>query len=152
MIKFFEIIGFARIKIILAAVLGFSVFFFLSVEGWAADWKLIGTSWETDFLYDPQSVSLLSQDNVKVWVKKIYGEKKVKEYIKGLGPEFKELSYDFSLIEFNCSEKKFRLLAFSYYNQDGGLISSFTPDSSFWNFIVPNSILDALFNIVCEGH
>ena len=94
---------------------------------------------------------MLSKDIVQVWIKKIYGEKKVKEFIKGIGPEFKELSYDNSLIEFNCSEKKSRLLTFSYYRQDGDLITSFTPDSSSWNFIVPNSILEALFNIVCGG-
>lgn len=82
----------------------------------------------------------------------IYGEKRVKEYIKGIGPEFKELSYDLSSMEFNCSEKKFRLLTFSYYNQNGSLISSFTSDSSSWNFIFPDSILEALFNIVCDRY
>jgi len=136
-------------KIILSTI----AMLLLSSVGYGADWKLIGTSWETDYYYDPQSEQVLSKDIVQVWIKKIYGEKKVKEFIKGIGPEFKELSYDNSLIEFNCSEKKSRLLNFSYYNQDGGLISSFTPDSdsSSWNFIVPNSILDALFIIVCES-
>ena len=128
------------------------IVFFYSFEGWAVDWKLIGTSWETDYFYDPQGVSRLSQEIVQVWMKKIYGEKKVKEFIKGIGPEFKELSYDLSLIEVNCSEKKFRLLAFSYYNQDGSLISSITSDSSSWNFIAPDSILEALFDIVCDSH
>jgi hypothetical protein len=123
----------------------------LSSAGYGADWKLIGTSWETDYYYDPQSIQLLSKDIVRVWMKKIYAEKSVQEYIKGIGPEFKELSYDHSLIEFNCSEKKNRLLTFTYYNRDGGVISTFTSDSSSWNFIVPNSILEALFNIVCSG-
>jgi len=134
-------------KIILSTI----AMLLLSSVGYGADWKLIGTSWETDYYYDPQSEQVLSKDIVQVWIKKIYGEKKVKEFIKGIGPEFKELSYDNSLIEFNCSEKKSRLLTFSYYRKDGGLITSFTPDSSSWNFIVPNSILEALFNIVCGG-
>ena len=146
-----EVLKMAKMRKIILTTIALML---LSSAGYGvADWKLIGTSWETDYYYDPQSVSLLSQDIVRVWMKKIYGEKTVKEYIKGVGPEFKELSYDLSLIEFNCSEKKSRLLNFSYYNQDGGLISSFTPDSdsSSWNFIVPNSILDALFIIVCES-
>ncbi len=132
-------------KIILATI----ALVLLSSVGYGADWKLIGTSWETDYYYDPQSVQLLSKDIVRVWMKKSYGEKRVQEYIKGIGPEFKELSYDESLIEFDCSENKNRLLTFSYYNQDGGVISTFTPDPSSWNFIVPDSILEALFNIVC---
>jgi len=133
----------------------FIIFLFVMVSSspvLASDWKLVGTSWETGYFYDPQKVSRLSQDIVQVWMKKNYGEKRVKEFVKGVGPEFKELSYDISLIEFNCSEKKSRLLTFSYYRQDGGLITSFTPDSSSWNFIVPDSILEALFTIVCDGH
>jgi hypothetical protein len=121
----------------------------LSSAGYSADWKLIGTSLETDYYYDPQSIQLLSQDIARVWMKKIYPKKKVQEYIKGIGPEFKELSYDESLIEFNCNENKNRRLTFTYYNQDGGVISTSTSDSSSWNFIVPDSILEALFNIVC---
>ena len=89
-------------KIILSTI----AMLLLSSVGYGADWKLIGTSWETDYYYDPQSEQVLSKDIVQVWIKKIYGEKKVKEFIKGIGPEFKELSYDNSLIEFNCSEKK----------------------------------------------
>ena len=133
---------------VIFAVLGFIVFF--AIEALAADWVLYGTSTDgSSHYYDPQSIKWVSQDIVRVWKKMSFSKKGVQDMPKKNGPEHKEWNYTIGLWEYSCSEKKFRLLSATNYNQGGGVISSFTYDSSSWDFIVPESIDETLFNIVC---
>ena len=132
----------------------FAVFLFLVslffMDAWAVDWVFCAKSKEgLYYYYDPQSIKRASKDFVQVWTKGVYGEKSVQEYIKKLGPAYKELSYAVVLSEFNCSEKKYRFLSITEYNQGGGVITSATNNSSSWHFIVPHSLNERLFNIVC---
>ena len=78
-------------------------------------------------------------------------------WIKLGGPKFKKLGYCTALMEFNCSEKKFRLLVDNSYSQGGRVIEENTfqydsSDSSSWILIVPETptnYVEGLFNIVC---
>ena len=140
-----------RRKTTLFAVFGFIIFF--AIEAQAADWVYYatGSADGCSFYYDPQSIKRVSEDIVQVWEKKVFTEKDAKKAINELGPEFKELSFDKCLKEFNCNEKKSRTLSVIYYNKDGGVIESVSSASS-WDFVVPDSGVEALFNIVCGGH
>lgn len=125
----------------------FLVFFF-SMEARAVDWVLYTTSPDgCCYYYDPQSIRRVSEDIVRVWEKIVYSEK----YIKKLGPKYFELSFDISLVEYNCSEKKYRLLSLSEYSKNEGIIEGLTTyDSHSWDFIVPGSVVEPLFNIICK--
>ena len=106
-------------KITIFAVLGFIAFF--AMEARAVDWVLFAEAEGSGNIhyYDPQNIKLVSKDIVQVWAKEVFTEKGVQEHIKKLRPEYKELSYDICLYEFNCNEKKFRILSVIDYNKKG---------------------------------
>jgi hypothetical protein len=137
-------------KITIFAFLGF-IIFFLSMEAKAVDWVFCAKSKEGLYYYDPQGIKQASKDIVQAWTKLVYTEKSVQEHIKKLGPAYNELSYAIALGEFNCSEKKYRFLSITEYNQGGGVIASVTNNFSTWHFVVPHSVNERLFNIVCGG-
>lgn len=132
------------------AVLGIIIFFF-SMEARSVDWVFYVTAADgNNYYYDSQSIKWVSKDIVQVWEKTVYTEKGVPDMIKKYGPEYKELSCGIGLFEFNCSEKKSRGLSLTYHNHHGSVIYSAPRDSS-WDFIIPESVSESLFNIVCGG-
>jgi hypothetical protein len=134
-------------RITILAVLGFIISF--AVEARVVDWKYVGRGESALHYFDPQSIKWVSKDIVWVREKISYREKGVQSHIKKFGPEYKKLSYCISLWGFNCSEEKSNLLESTDYNQDGGVIHSYTYDSPSWHFITPDSVDEQLFNIVC---
>lgn len=132
---------------VIFAVFGFIIFF--AMEAQAVDWKLYSTNEEGSLYYDLQSIKQASKDVVEVWTKVVYTEKSVEKYIKKYGSEYKELSFSIALMEYNCSEKKGRLLSGTIYNQDGGSMGQIEDTPSSWDFITPSSVNETLFNIVC---
>ena len=120
----------------------------LSSVGYGADWKLYKTDViEGSFYYDPQSIKQASKDIEQVRSKQVYTEKKVQEYIKAVGPAFKELSYCIGLFEYNCSEKKFRLFSATLYKKNGNVLLNTPPQP--WILVVPETVSETLFKIVC---
>ena len=130
------------------AVIVFVVSF--AIEARVVDWKYVGTGWSSLHYYDAQSIKWVSTDIVQVWEKISYRKKAIQSHIKKFGPEYKKLSYCISLWEFNCSEEKSNLLESTDYNQDRGVIHSYTYDSPSWHLITPGTVEEQLFNIVCK--
>jgi|LQYC01.1.fsa_nt_gi hypothetical protein len=136
------------------AVLGFIVFF--AIEARAADWKFYGYSDGGDkSYYKPQSIKRVSQDVVQVMTKAVFAPKGLSDIIKMIPPnekdQFKELSYVLFLVEYNCSEKKVHALSTIYCNRDGSVIHHAGNElhETPWNFVVPRTAGETLFNIVC---
>jgi hypothetical protein len=135
---------------VIFAVFGFIVFF--AIEAQAVDWKLFGTDAEGNSrYYDPQSIKRVSKDIVQVWTKMVFKEKGEQFMIRKLGPEFKGLDSETVFYEFNCNEKKRRTLSLTFYKKDGSVLNN-SGNTSSWSFIVPESVLESLFNIVCGGN
>jgi len=122
-----------------------------AVEAWTAEWEFCAKSGWGYYYYDPQSIKRVSKDTIQVWEKAVYTEKGVQDMVKDLGPKYIELSYTLQLCEFNCSEKKSRILSATFYNNEGGIIGSFSYPTT-WEFVVPESVDEHLFNIVCGSH
>ncbi|WAC08953.1 MAG: hypothetical protein OS130_07165 [Thermodesulfobacteriota bacterium] len=133
---------------IVFAAFGFIVFFALVSH--AAEWKLFATSEGASHYYDPQRIKHVSKDTMQVWKKMVFKEKSIQDVVKMLGPEFKELSYEIMLCEYNCDEKNHRILSSKFYNKKRSVIHT-SPKGSFspWGFIIPDSVDGTLFNIVC---
>jgi hypothetical protein len=129
-----------RFVLIGLAILGY-------VEAWGADWILIKTTDEGNFLYDAENITRPSKNTVGIWLKLIYSEK-----VKGRG-DLDNLSQTVGLWEINCADKMIRLLSMSHYSKEEEMLypSSprilLTPD---WESIGPDTPLQAIYTKVCK--
>jgi hypothetical protein len=139
-----------NLLMVLLTVLGFIIFPFF--EAWGEDWKLCGGNEYGGYFYDLQSIRRVSKNVAQVWEKMIFLEKGVQIWTQKQGLEFKKLSYSLCLKEFDCNEQKSRQLSLTLYDQNGKVISSSGNYISPWDFIVPGSVGESLFNIVCNSH
>jgi len=117
---------------------------------WGADWKLLGTTEESEFFYDTASIVRPSGNIIRVWVKHIYNEKGVNTWVKKLGEQFENLDYCLELVEFDCPKRKMRLLSAQYYSKDGNIIQSLEFDKPSWWFVRPEKIDGSLYKGVCK--
>jgi hypothetical protein len=98
--------------------------------------------------YDPKSI-VVSGNIVKVWSKIIFSERdKQKLNVK----RYKNLDHSFRLVKIDCSEKKYKISERIDYASDGSVLEIFDfPEFLFeWSSIPPNSMIEGLFEEVCE--
>jgi len=136
-------VRFGFILFIIGIIFGYS-------EAWGADWKLLGTTEESEFFYDTASIVRPSGNIIRVWVTHIYNEKGVNTWVKKLGEQFENLDYCLELVEFDCPKRKMRLLSAQYYSKDGNIIQSLEFDKPSWWFVRPEKIDGSLYKGVCK--
>lgn len=85
----------------------------------------------------------------KVWTKKVY--KSTFIYKNGKKVAVNNV-YTLCLSEYDCSEKREKIISTSTYNTSGNLIDSYKVPEYLqeWNEIVPESIGEAIINKICE--
>ena len=111
---------------------------------YGADWKLLWTDHQGEFLYDKENITHPSKNTVGVWLKMVYSERFKKQ--EDLDP----LSQSVGLWEIDCQDKKICLLSTSHYSE-GSEISApqiWLPPA--WKSITPNTVLEALYKELCE--
>ena len=123
---------------------------FVSNVAWGEDWKIYAVTEFGFYFYNPQSIRRVSKDTVRVWEKLVYTEKGGQQMIKGTVPKYIKLSYAIKLIELNCSEQKSHFLSLTYYDQNKEIVYSSVGYASSWNFIVPESAGESIFNVICN--
>jgi hypothetical protein len=131
------------------AILVFGLIIISIGDVYGADWKLYEYNEKFLAYYDAQSITRLSKNIVRIWLKRNYTEKGVMYMVGNLGKKYENLSYSIILNEINCIEKMFRLKSRIDYDNKGGVIYS----SSFpleWNFIIPGSIGETLYEEICK--
>ena len=134
---------------VILAVIGFIAFFFC-IEGWGADWKLIGRDVQDSVCeIDVASISRQPNNIVGVWVKLTRSKKSVTNWVKTFGEQYKDFSHSIDLEEYHCTEKKRRILSLTQYSLGGGTIFSDNSPGE-WSFIIPDSMADAVFEEVCK--
>ena len=130
-------------------VIGFILF--CNAEGWGENWKRLPVRDGGDFYYDAESITRPSKDVIRVWDKAVYSKKLVTATVKVLGERYKTLNHSKNLIELHCTEKKGRVLKIVYYSTDGGVLDSYNYSRELdWKFIVPGTVLDDLYKILCK--
>jgi hypothetical protein len=134
---------------IILAVIGYIVFFFC-MEGWGADWKLLGRDVAGNVLeIDVTNISREPNNIVRVWVKLTRSQESVTGWVNKFGEQYKDLSYSIDLEEYHCTEKKRRILSLTQYSLGGGIIFSDNSPGE-WSFVIPDSAADAVFEEVCK--
>jgi hypothetical protein len=134
---------------IILAVIGYIVLLFC-MEGWGADWKLIGQDVKGSVLeIDLASISRQPNNMVKVLLKRTRSKESVADWVNKFGEKYKDFSYSIDLEEYDCTEKKRRILGLTQYSLDGEIIFSDNSPGE-WGFIIRDSMADAICEEVCK--
>jgi hypothetical protein len=146
-----------RALIILIVVPLIGLFFICpKVEG--EDWNVYAEITEEDmkFYYNAESINHISKNNVRVWIKEVHlSEKGKNEIIQlrkkfGLPTEdFKNFKFTLELWEINCADNKHKLLSYIYYDNKNSVLDLYHSDSDRWAVIVPHSVGEILYEVVC---
>lgn len=121
---------------------------FVHAEAWGFDWKYYGTNEEGSYFYEIESMTRLSQNNLRVCVQSIYTEKGVSHWVKEGGKEFQNLDFSLMLSEFNCVERSIRHLRILFYSKHQEVFYPINNDE--WQLFAPDSMSRALFQEICK--
>ena len=123
-----------------------------NIEVWGADWRVYGEP-ASDigvYYYDADSISSPSKNIVRVWEKVVYSAKGVISHIEELGELYENLSYTVTLWEVDCVQKKEQILKTNWYSKDETSLSSTEFQKTSWTFVNPDSMGEALYEVVCK--
>jgi len=116
---------------------------------YGADWKfLYFYDYSSDY-YDAQSITHPSKNIVRVWTRSDFTEKGKIDAVGRLGKKFENLNHTIDLWEINCVEKMYRTLSGNAYDNKGEAIFFYSSPSE-WNFIVPESRGEILYEKTCK--
>jgi len=143
-----------------------------SAAAWAADWRPYAGdqffSWSYDALwidypyktvYNALNLEFSKLRIAGVWTKRTIRDNKGREWQvqeqKKLGLTtngYERYEYTVARKELNCSEKKYRVLSETDYNDAGEVLSSFINEAGNveWKPIPPDSNTEALYHVICE--
>ena len=128
-------------------IIGLTIFG--TIEAWGADWKLFDVSTAGTWYYDAEGLTRLSQDIVRVRTIREFTDKGVREMVKKFGKQYKNIDHSKGFEEISCSKKKLRILSYVHYSKQGKVILS-TPSEGEWNYILPDSQWERLYQLVCK--
>jgi hypothetical protein len=126
-----------------------SILFGFSVV-WGADWKRVRSTGSATLYYDTEEITHPSKDIVKVWTKWVYTEKGIKNAQDIFGKNYENLSYSTKSYEINCKDKKTHIVSVADYNKNEVIISSEDKTNAEWLRIIPGSVLESLYKMVCK--
>lgn len=121
-----------------------------SIEAWGADWKAYGGTDDGVFYYDPENIDHPSKSIIRFWHKVIFSQKGIREAVNTFGEDYENLRDSISLREINCSEKKIRSLAVTYYSNAGAVLDSAMVYEAEWHFIDSAAIIESLYQRLCK--
>lgn len=135
--------------------------FFLVSQAHGAEWLSIGKDrLGNELFYDPDTITKLTTGIAKIWIKGIYSSEGKKERIqeriksKLSVDNYDKLCYVQELQEINCVKREYRVLAYTDYSSDGGILNRFIIEqqpSVGWEPIPPDSMGEIIDKIVCPA-
>lgn len=121
------------------------ILFFTYLNCYSQEWELVATANNGDKYYMKRE-KVNSYGNPKVWTKETL---KSTYYYSGNKKIPITNATSMTLREFDCSNRRFMLLAGTTYNSKGNTVESFNSEISDWVYVSPESIGEALLNFVC---
>jgi hypothetical protein len=125
------------------------------------EWKFVSATKDYIFEVNKEPVSI-KNGIVKIWtrnritpyfsiIKKIREQtgKKNNPYNK----DFSRYLYDKNLYEYDCDEKKFRLLSGTEYDEENDVIATWESKSSEngeWSYVIPETVGESVLKYVCQ--
>jgi hypothetical protein len=133
--------------------------YFIVSHAQGAEWLSIGKDRVgNELFYDTDNLAKLPTGISKVWMKGIYSvegrKERIQERIRGklTVENYEKLSYVLELQEINCVKREFRVIAYTDYSSDGGILHKFTVEqqsSGGWEPITPDSMGEIVDKIIC---
>jgi len=126
---------------------------------YGAEWLSIGKDrLGNELFYDPDTIIKLPTGVTKIWIKGIYSmegkKERIQHRIKSKLPveNYDKLNYVLELQEINCAKREYRVMAYTDYSSDGGILNKFIVDqqtSVGWEPIPPDSMGEIIDRIIC---
>ena len=129
---------------------GIFLLIFVSVSH-SAEWEFYAITFNEILYYDKANIKRMEDNKVRFWCKNIYSDEGKESKIKALGDRYKDVESRIDLLQIDCNEKKFGILQLTYYDSKGSVIYSEDYSTGEERFIVPDSLLDTLYKIVCKN-
>jgi hypothetical protein len=126
-------------------------------RAWSAEWGFRGLLPRGTGYYDKSSIKKINSHISQVWTVTIYNEQGKEDAFSILkrqdkAPDNPGLLYQEStLLEFDCSNGKFRIASINIYDAQDNLLLSVPEINDQWHDVIPNSINEKLKNIVCNA-
>ena len=137
-------------KLSIGSVIFFALTLLGRIEGWGADWKAYGGTNDGVFYYDTENINHPSKNIIRFWHKVVFSEAGIREAVNSFGKDYENLDHSISLREINCSEKKIRSLAVTYYSNAGAMLDSAMDYEAEWHRIDSEAIIESLYQRLCE--
>ncbi|MEN6509594.1 MAG: surface-adhesin E family protein [Smithella sp.] len=131
------------------------IFFLFASQALAEDWTYYDTALAGTMYYDKSNIFEAKKGVLSVWTKNILSTDSKNQYFSILNKIDKapddpsKLSYYRSLMEIDCTNKKFRYVHVVFYDEQDNIIhASSENETSEWNTIEPDSVGEKLMNLV----
>ena len=136
---------------VILAVVGF-IILSLGLEGWGANWKYTVENVFGDVIFIDMASRTRPSDNiVRVWVKLVYSQKGVLQAVEETGKqECRDVNYTLNLMEYDCREKRSRILSEHCFSKDEFILDSRIYSNPQWESAIQDSICTSLLKAVCE--
>lgn len=145
-----------KTTLLFAAIILFSTV--LKLHG--AEWISIGKDrLGNELFYDHEVIIERSKDIMEVQMKGIYSDAGRRERIqdrtraKSTVERYETLSYSLELQQINCVKREFRVMAYTDYSSDGGVLYKFIAEQQAmkgWEPIAPDSMGERMYKAVCR--
>lgn len=128
------------------------ILLFISSVSYSQDWIKVGKDnfgnefYISDAYLNKGGTLGYDENIIKLWTKKVWI--KLEDRRDGKNKVYYNVVFK-ELVEFDCSEKKYRLISKNVYDSKGNLIISENSEYSDWEYAVPESAGLAVLNTVC---
>jgi len=116
----------------------------------ATEWKFYARSEFGLYQYDTEDVSHFSANVVRVSQRLVMNKRGTTNLVRELGKEYENVREIITLREIDCAGKKSRILGLIYCYENGGVIKKESYEPIEWDSIIPDSVDDILYHVVCE--
>jgi len=128
------------------AVFGLTIFGYAEV--WGADWVSYGEIPSGELFLDVESITQPSNNIVRVWTKQVLNKKGINDTVRRMGEEFREISQILNYVEYDCAERKMRIISVISYSKKNPVLDSL--ENLDWIFLPPDSVSGKLFMDLCK--
>lgn len=126
-------------------------------EARGKNWVWFSDSGNCSWYYDKTRIKTMPNKHIRVWTREETDD--VNTYIDDLNKKklptkgYENFSHSLSLHEIDCNSENKEIISFVDYDNEGKVLSTFSISKEEINMepVVPGSIMDALYKVVCKG-
>ncbi len=117
-------------------------------------WKILTFTTDYVIYYDTKTISF--QNYTKVWLKWIPWETSLDKVIEKLKAnsfdkeKYDNFSHHLQYWEIDCNKKRYILIEYAYYSNDGQVIESYSFENPKWKNVLPETVGEQIFIAICN--